>query len=50
MSTATEYAKPEALVSTDWAAAHGHDAHVRLVEVDVDVTSYDTGHIRGAAG
>jgi thiosulfate/3-mercaptopyruvate sulfurtransferase len=50
MTTVTEYAKPEALVSTEWAAAHGHDPRVRLVEVDVDVTSYATGHIRGAAG
>lgn len=50
MSTSTEYAKPEALVSTDWVAAHGRDAGVRLVEVDVDTSAYGTGHVAGAAG
>lgn len=50
MSTLNPYAKPEALVSTEWAAAHVHDPNVRLVEVDVDVSAYASGHIRGAAG
>ena len=50
MSTPHEYAKPAALVSTEWVVAHGHDAHVRLVEVDVDVTAYASGHIANAAG
>jgi len=45
-----EYAHPEVLVSTDWVAAHGSDANVRLVEVDVDTTAYDQGHIAGAVG
>ena len=43
-----EYAHPESLVTTDWVAEHGADANVRLVEVDVDTTSYDKGHIAGA--
>ena len=38
-----EYAHPESLVSTDWVAEHGADANVRLVEVDVDTSSYDKG-------
>jgi thiosulfate/3-mercaptopyruvate sulfurtransferase len=38
------------LVSTQWAADHGNDANVRLVEVDVDTTQYDQGHIPGAVG
>jgi thiosulfate/3-mercaptopyruvate sulfurtransferase len=40
----------EVLVSTDWVAQHGHDANVRVVEVDVDTTAYDQGHVPGAAG
>ena len=40
-----EYVNPDTLVDTDWVAAHGGDAGVRLVEVDVDTTSYDSGHI-----
>ena len=44
------YAHPESLVSTDWVAEHGSDASVRLVEVDVDTSAYDQGHIAGAVG
>jgi thiosulfate/3-mercaptopyruvate sulfurtransferase len=40
----------EVLVSTDWVAQHSHDANVRVVEVDVDTTAYDQGHVAGAAG
>jgi thiosulfate/3-mercaptopyruvate sulfurtransferase len=42
------FANPEALVSTEWAATHGRDQGVRLVEVDVDTSAYDRGHIEGA--
>ena len=45
-----EYAHPEALVSTEWVAEHGGDANVRLVEVDVDTSAYEQGHIAGAVG
>ena len=45
-----EYAKPDVLVDTDWVAAHGGEDGVRLVEVDVDTSSYDSGHISGAVG
>ena len=45
-----EYAHPESLVSTDWVAEHGGDANVRLVEVDVDTSAYEQGHIVGAVG
>src|SRR5262249_13323392 len=44
------YAHPEVLVETDWVVAHGKDAGIRLVEVDVDTTAYDQGHIEGAVG
>ena len=36
------------LVSTQWVADHGSDANVRLIEVDVDTTQYEQGHIPGA--
>ncbi|MGI3784505.1 MAG: sulfurtransferase [Janthinobacterium lividum] len=38
----------EVLVDADWAAEHGSDDHVVLVEVDEDTTAYDGGHIAGA--
>ena len=44
----TEYAHPEALVSTEWVATHGNDPNIRLVEVDVDTSAYEQGHIPGA--
>lgn len=40
--------RAEALVSTDWAAAHLGDPTVVFVEVDEDTTAYDKGHIPGA--
>ncbi len=46
----SEYAHPEVLVSTQWAADHLNDPKVRLIEVDVDTTAYDQGHIPGAVG
>ena len=42
-----DYAHPESLVTTDWVAEHGGDANVRLVEVDVDTSAYEQGHIAG---
>ena len=45
-----DYAHPESLVDTQWVADHGSDANVRLVEVDVDTSAYDQGHIAGAVG
>ena len=43
-----DYAHPEVLVDTDWVTRHAGDAGVRLVEVDVDTSAYDQGHIPGA--
>jgi len=42
------YAHPEALVSTEWVAAHLDDPSVRVLESDEDVLLYNVGHIRGA--
>jgi thiosulfate/3-mercaptopyruvate sulfurtransferase len=50
MSSASTYANPTALVSTDWVAQHLNDPKVRLLEVDVDTTAYEHGHIAGAVG
>ncbi len=36
----------EALVSTQWVADHKDE--VRLIEVDVDTTQYEAGHVAGA--
>jgi thiosulfate/3-mercaptopyruvate sulfurtransferase len=38
----------EALVSADWALAHLDDPAVRFVEVDVDTSIYEHGHLPGA--
>jgi thiosulfate/3-mercaptopyruvate sulfurtransferase len=44
------YANPDALVDVAWVKDHAADADVRLVEVDVDTTAYDSGHIPGSVG
>ncbi len=38
----------DVLVSTDWAAQHLQDKDKRFVEVDVDTTQYEAGHLPGA--
>jgi len=45
-----DYKHPEVLVSTDWAAQHLNASNTRFVEVDVDTTAYDQGHLPGAVG
>lgn len=44
----SEYAHPEALVDSEWLAAHLTDPATRIVESNEDVLLYDTGHIPGA--
>src|SRR3981189_155237 len=46
----SDYKHPEVLVSTDWVAQNLNSPNLRLVEVDVDTTAYDQGHIPGAVG
>lgn len=48
MSENKGYVHPEVLVDADWVEGHLHDPKVRLIEVDVDTTAYDQGHISGA--
>jgi thiosulfate/3-mercaptopyruvate sulfurtransferase len=45
-----EYAKPDALVETDWLEQHLDDPGIRVIEVDEDTTAYEKGHIPGAVG
>ncbi|MEO1819038.1 sulfurtransferase [Pseudomonas sp.] len=44
----TGLARADALVSTEWLAAHLDDPQVRLFEVSVAPEQYDAGHIPGA--
>src|SRR5437870_12033769 len=46
----TDYAHPEVLVDTACVAEHAGDPKVKLVEVDVDTSAYDSGHVKGAVG
>lgn len=45
-----DYKHPEVLSTTEWVAGHLNAPNIRLVEVDVDTTAYDQGHIPGAVG
>ena len=45
-----DYKHPEVLVTTQWVAEHQNDPKIRLIEVDVDTTAFDQGHIAGAVG
>ena len=45
-----DYKHPEVLVSTEWAAQNLNAPNTRFVEVDVDTSAYDQGHIAGAVG
>ncbi len=47
---AAEFVHPETLVDVQWVRAHDKDPGVRFVEVDVDPTLYEKGHIEGAVG
>ena len=47
----SDYAYPDALVSTGWVAEHLNDPRVKIVEVDVEPQKgYDTGHVQNAIG
>lgn len=42
------YARPDALVSTEWVAQHLGDPNVRMIESNEDSLLYPSGHIPGA--
>jgi thiosulfate/3-mercaptopyruvate sulfurtransferase len=44
----SQYARPEALVSTQWVADHLNDPDVRIVESNEDILLYDQGHVPNA--
>lgn len=46
----TGYSSSETLVDVQWVQAHLADPAVRFIEVDVDTTAYEQGHIPGAVG
>jgi len=46
----SDYAHPEALVSTDWVRDNMSKPGIKLVEVDVDTRAYEAGHIAGSVG
>ena len=50
MTNNNDYKHPEVLVNTQEAADKLNDPSFRFVEVDVDTTAYDSGHLPGAVG
>ncbi|MDR0786411.1 MAG: sulfurtransferase [Gemmatimonadota bacterium] len=42
------YARPDALVTTEWLAEHLNDPSIKVLESNEDVLLYDTGHVPGA--
>jgi len=50
MTVTHSSARTEVLVDVDWAREHLDDPKVRFIEVDVDTSAYDTGHLPGAVG
>jgi thiosulfate/3-mercaptopyruvate sulfurtransferase len=48
--TAQEAPMADALVTTDWVAAHLEDPNVVIADVDEDTALYETSHIPGAIG
>jgi len=42
------YAHPEVLVEISWVAEHLKDPKIRIVEVSVDPTAFEQGHLPGA--
>ena len=43
-----DYAHPEVLVDSQWVAEHLDDPQVRIVDIHLDPTLYESGHIPGA--
>lgn len=48
--TTDGYVKTHALITTHEVAERLNDPRVRLLEVDVDTSAYDSGHLAGALG
>ncbi|HEX6477801.1 MAG TPA: sulfurtransferase [Ktedonobacteraceae bacterium] len=50
MSENTGSIYPQTLVDVEWLQGHLADPTVRVIDVDVDTTAYEQGHIPGAVG
>jgi len=50
MTTSTTSRRQQSLVDADWTREHLDDPNVRFIEVDVDTSAYDSGHLPGAVG
>jgi thiosulfate/3-mercaptopyruvate sulfurtransferase len=50
MSEPNGYANDDALVSTEWLAQNLGTPGLRIIEVDVNPSAYEGGHIQGAIG
>jgi thiosulfate/3-mercaptopyruvate sulfurtransferase len=48
--SANGYARPQVLFETNDVAAGLYEPTIRLVEVDVDTSAYEHGHLEGAVG
>jgi thiosulfate/3-mercaptopyruvate sulfurtransferase len=46
----TDYTHPDMMVTTDWVQDNLDAGTFKLVEIDVDTSAYDSGHIAGAIG
>src|SRR5258705_11880424 len=46
----SDYKHTEVLVSTEWLSHNLNAPNLRLVEVDVDTSAYEQGHVPGAVG
>src|SRR3990172_957113 len=44
------YVHPEVLVDTHWVAEHLTASNIRIIEVNYDLSNYNSGHIPGAVG
>jgi thiosulfate/3-mercaptopyruvate sulfurtransferase len=49
-ATTTTTARSQVLVDVDWAREHLDDPAVRFLEVDVDTSAYESGHLPNAVG
>jgi thiosulfate/3-mercaptopyruvate sulfurtransferase len=50
MKSPNGYANPQVLVETSWVAEQLNDPTLRFIEVDVDTTAFESGHLPGALG
>src|SRR3954454_4480999 len=49
-ATSTIDRRTQSLVDVDWAREHLDDPNIRFIEVDVDTSAYDSGHLPNAVG